>query len=73
MKPPKHPIAVQAAVRRGRHDRGRRPSVFPADHGDLDGKEVEVVLRSMRPELIKPLTVLRAGAPVRGVTGTRSA
>ncbi|QIB49559.1 OB-fold nucleic acid binding domain-containing protein [Streptomyces aureoverticillatus] len=55
--PPSHPVAVYGTVQRIRRDRSGRPFVFLADHADLDGKEFEVVLRSMHPTLIKPLTV----------------
>ncbi|MCL3999244.1 hypothetical protein M4438_38160, partial [Streptomyces lavenduligriseus] len=55
--PPSHPVAVYGTVQRVRHDRKGRPFVFLADHTDLDGREFEVVLRSMHPTLIEPLTV----------------
>lgn len=54
---PSHPIAVYGTVQRVHRDRKGRPFVYLADHGDQDGKEFEVVLRSMHPTLIKPLTV----------------
>ncbi|MFE0775390.1 hypothetical protein [Streptomyces sp. NPDC058861] len=54
---PSHPVAVYGTVQRIRHDRKGRPFVFLADHIDLDGHEFEVLLRSMRPTLIEPLTV----------------
>ncbi|MFB8000111.1 OB-fold nucleic acid binding domain-containing protein [Streptomyces sp. NPDC056002] len=53
---PSHPIAVYGTVQRVRRDNKGRRFVYLADHGDLDGKEFEVVLRSMHPTLIKPLT-----------------
>lgn len=54
---PSHPVAVYGTVQRVHHDRAGRPFVFLADHTDLDGREFEVVLRSMHPSLIEPLTV----------------
>ncbi|MFF9786347.1 hypothetical protein [Streptomyces nigrescens] len=54
---PSHPVAVYGTVQRVRRDRTGRPFVFLADHTDLDGREFEVVLRSMHPSLITPLTV----------------
>lgn len=54
---PSHPVAVYGTVQRVHHDRNGRPFVFLADHTDLDGREFEVVLRSMHPTLIEPLTV----------------
>ncbi|MFB6881436.1 hypothetical protein ACFCY8_11450 [Streptomyces noursei] len=54
---PLHPVAVYGTVQRVGHDRTGRPFVFLADHADLDGREFEVVLRSMHPSLITPLTV----------------
>ncbi|MEU8545250.1 hypothetical protein AB0C52_35505 [Streptomyces sp. NPDC048717] len=54
---PFHPVAVYGTVQRVRHDRKGRPFVFLADHTDLDGREFEVVLRSMHHTLIEPLTV----------------
>ncbi|MFF4205772.1 hypothetical protein ACFYZ8_34555 [Streptomyces sp. NPDC001668] len=54
---PSHPVAVYGTVQRVHQDRKGRPFVFLADHTDLDGQEFEVVLRSMHPTLIEPLTV----------------
>ncbi|MFB8000145.1 hypothetical protein ACFC4G_46180 [Streptomyces sp. NPDC056002] len=54
---PSHPIAVYGTVQRVRRDDSGQPFVYLADHGDLDGKEFEVVLRSLHPTLIKPLTL----------------
>ncbi|WP_435060498.1 hypothetical protein [Streptomyces sp. bgisy060] len=54
---PSYPVAVYGTVQRVRHDRKGRPFVFLADHTDLDGREFEVVLRSMHPTLIEPLTI----------------
>ncbi|WP_030888227.1 hypothetical protein [Streptomyces sp. NRRL S-1868] len=54
---PGHPVAVHGTVQRIHHDRAGRPFVSLADHTDLDGREFEVVLRSMHPTLIEPLTV----------------
>lgn len=54
---PSHPVAVYGTVQRVHHDRTGRPFVFLAEHTDLDGQEFEVVLRSMHPTLIQPLTV----------------
>ncbi|RII07977.1 hypothetical protein DSC45_34240 [Streptomyces sp. YIM 130001] len=54
--PLSHPVAVYGTVQRVRRDRSDRPFVYLADHTDLDGKEFEVVLRSMHPSLIEPLT-----------------
>ncbi|UDM05400.1 hypothetical protein [Streptomyces longhuiensis] len=53
---PSHPIAVYGTVQRARPDDSGRPFVSLADHSDLDGTKFEVVLRSMHPTLIKPLT-----------------
>ncbi|MEU5836399.1 hypothetical protein ABZ820_22395 [Streptomyces diacarni] len=53
---PSHPVAVYGTVQRVRKDRAERPFVYIADHADLDGREFEVVLRSMHPTLIQPLT-----------------
>lgn len=54
---PSHPVAVYGTVQRVHYDRAGRPFVFLADHTDLDGREFEVVLRSMHPSLIEPLAV----------------
>jgi hypothetical protein len=54
---PSHPVAVYGTVQRVHHDRAGRPFVFLADHTDLDGAEFEVVVRSLHPGLIEPLTV----------------
>ncbi len=53
---PSYPVAVYGTVQRVRRDRKGRPFVFLADHADLDGREFEVLLRSMHPTLINPLT-----------------
>ncbi|MEV1042374.1 hypothetical protein AB0J01_38045 [Streptomyces sp. NPDC050204] len=66
---PSHPVAVYGTVQRVRRDRKGRPFVFLADDIALDGQEFEVVLRSMHPTLIKPLT---AGTHVLAVGDWRT-